>query len=155
MADYNHDQQEGVPATGDRRHTHGHGLDGVELRDADLEPQRGIRYVAWLFKGIAALMLLVMMAELSFALSVPAGGGVSTLLGESVRLLAFAGLLWGAADLALMLIKSHYDLRATRILLARQNTLLARLARPAPGAEAERDRQREEQQMVQLHREAQ
>lgn len=65
------------------------------------------------------------------------------LLGESVRLLAFAGLLWGAADLALMLIQSHYDLRATRILLARQNALMERVTgvrkepgtREAPGAD--------------------
>jgi hypothetical protein len=59
------------------------------------------------------------------------GPGVITgasLVGEAVRMLAFAGLLWGAADLALMLVHSHYDLRATRILLMRQGALLERVA---------------------------
>lgn len=142
-----------VPPTGDRRHTHSRGLDGVAIRDADLEPKRGIRYVAWLFKSIAGLMVVVMVAELTVALSDPMTGGAGTLLGESVRLLAFAGLLWGAADLALMLIQSHYDLRATRILLARQNALLARLAGTDAGGDDEAGH--EGQQPVQLHREAQ
>lgn len=142
-----------VPPGGDRRHTHGQGLDGVSVRDADLEPQRGIRYVAWLFKAIAALLVAVMVVELSVALSDPLPGSTGTLLGESVRLLAFAGLLWGAADLALMLIQSHYDLRATRILLARQNALLARLT----GADAVENETpaAEPRQKVHLHRGAQ
>lgn len=146
------DARTAVPPTGDRRHTHSHGLDGVAIRDADLEPKRGIRYVAWLFKSIAVLMVVVMLAELTVAFSDPLSGGTSTLLGEAVRLLAFAGLLWGAADLALMLIQSHYDLRATRILLARQNALLTRLAETAGVPQDETSR--EALQRVQLHREA-
>lgn len=117
-----------VPAVGDRRHARSGGLDGFAVRDADLEPKRGIRYVAWLFKTIAVLLLAVMVTELALALTDPASAGAGMLLGESVRLLAFAGLLWGAADLALMLIQSHYDLRASRILLARQNALMERMA---------------------------
>jgi hypothetical protein len=139
-----------APPDGDRRHTHSHGLDGVAIRDADLEPQRGIRYVAWLFKAIAILLVLVTAAEVIIALTSPLPGGTGSLLGEAVRMLAFAGLLWGAADLALMLIQSHYDLRATRILLARQNALLARIA-----GEGEHPTEGERTKQVQLHREAQ
>jgi hypothetical protein len=150
MADED-DADGGVPPGGERRHTRGHGLDGVSVRDADLEPKRGIRYVAWLFKGIAILLLVVMVVELSVALGDPLPGATGTLLGEAVRLVAFAGLLWGAADLALMLIQSHYDLRATRILLARQNALLARLTGAAEGEPAGVD----DRHAVKLHREAQ
>jgi hypothetical protein len=117
-----------TPAVGERRHTHGGSLEGLNVRDADLEPKRGIRYVAWLFKTIAVLLVAVMLTELGLALTDPGSAGAGMLLGESVRLLAFAGLLWGAADLALMLIQSHYDLRAARILLARQNSLMERVA---------------------------
>jgi hypothetical protein len=145
------DSTHNSPSSGDRRHTHSHGLEGIAVRDADLEPQRGIRYVARLFKGIAILLVLVTAAELILALTSPVPGGAGTLLGEAVRMLAFAGLLWGAADLALMLIQSHYDLRATRILLARQNTLLARLA----GDGSEHAGEDERPETVQLHREAQ
>lgn len=152
MVDVDDDARGAVPPGGDRRHTHGHGLDGVAVRDADLEPQRGIRYVAWLFKGIAVLLVIVTAIELFVALSDPIPGAAATLLGESVRLLAFAGLLWGGADLALMLIKSHYDLRAARILLARQNTLLARLSNTA---EPHDEPQTTETRQVHLHREAQ
>jgi hypothetical protein len=151
MVDVVDDARGAVPPGGDRRHTHGHGLEGVEVRDADLEPQRGIRYVAWLFKGIAILLVIVMAIELFVALADPIPGATATLLGEAVRLLAFAGLLWGGADLALMLIKSHYDLRAARILLARQNTLLARLSN---AAEPHDEPQSTETRQVQLHREA-
>lgn len=130
MPDTDDRARPGAPAVGDRRHTRGGSLEGLTVRDADLEPKRGIRYVAWLFKTIAVLLLAVMVTELTLALSDPASAGAGMLLGESVRLVAFAGLLWGAADLALMLIQSHYDLRATRILLARQNALMERVAGP-------------------------
>jgi hypothetical protein len=135
MPDTNDRTGADAPAVGDRRHTHGGSLEGLNVRDADLEPKRGIRYVAWLFKTIAVLLLAVMLTELGLALTDSESAGAGMLLGESVRLLAFAGLLWGAADLALMLIQSHYDLRATRILLARQNALMERVAgaREEPG----------------------
>lgn len=130
MPDTDDGARHGAPVVGDRRHTRGASLEGLTLRDADLEPKRGIRYVAWLFNTIAVLLLAVMVTELALAMTDPASAGAGMLLGESVRLLAFAGLLWGAADLALMLIQSHYDLRATRILLARQNALMERVAGP-------------------------
>ncbi|HEX6251618.1 MAG TPA: hypothetical protein VFZ56_09320 [Gemmatimonadaceae bacterium] len=138
MPDTDDGARPGAPVVEDRRHTRGASLEGLTLRDADLEPKRGIRYVAWLFKTIAVLLLAVMVTELALAMTDPASAGAGMLLGESVRLLAFAGLLWGAADLALMLIQSHYDLRATRILLARQNALMERVAgsreEPAQGS---------------------
>jgi hypothetical protein len=42
-------------------------------------------------------------------------------------------MLWGAADLALMLIESNHDLRATRILVGRLNGRVQRLEEVAAG----------------------
>lgn len=124
---------------GERRHANSAGPSGLPIRNDDVEPQRGIRYVAWLFKSIAGLLVIVLIVELWLALSDPAGFMTGALLGEAVRMIAFAGLLWGGADLALMLIHSHYDLRASRILLMRQTTLLERIAargvEDGPGAD--------------------
>jgi hypothetical protein len=80
---------------------------------------RGIRFIAWLFRGMAVLLVVLMILQLLSGLSgaVPASPGV--LFAEAVRLVIFAGLLWGAGDLAVLWIKSHYDIRASRILLAR------------------------------------
>jgi len=47
-------------------------------------------------------------------------GAIPTLLAEASRLIVFAGLLWGAGDLAMLLIEVGHDVRATRILLGRQ-----------------------------------
>jgi hypothetical protein len=115
-------------AAHERRHPRPTDPKGLPVRSDDIDPLRGIRYVAWLFKGIAVLLLGVTVLELGVALSGPGTITAASLIGEAVRMLAFAGLLWGAADLALMLVHSHYDLRATRILLMRQATLLERLA---------------------------
>jgi hypothetical protein len=94
-------------------------LAGVVVREEDIEPVKGIRVVAFLFRGMAILLLLLMVLQVAAGLSsaVPMSPGV--LFAESVRLVIFAGLLWGAGDLAVLWIKSHYDIRASRILLAR------------------------------------
>jgi hypothetical protein len=94
-------------------------LAGVFVREEDIEPVKGIRAVAFLFRGMAILLLLLMALQVASGLSsaVPMSPGV--LFAEAVRLIIFAGLLWGAGDLAVLWIKSHYDIRASRILLAR------------------------------------
>jgi hypothetical protein len=51
-----------------------------------------------------------------------------TILVEGTRIVVFAGLLWAAGDLAIMLIESNHDLRAVRILLGRLNGRMDRLA---------------------------
>jgi hypothetical protein len=125
MAEVSVLRQQERPAGSDRRHA---SPDMLPVRGADLEPQRGIRYVARLFKTIAVLLVVVMVFELALAAGEQLGPSIGVILGEAVRLLAFAALLWGGADLAVMLIKSHHDLRATRILLTRQTHMLERLA---------------------------
>jgi hypothetical protein len=45
----------------------------------------------------------------------------ANLLVEATRLIVFAGFLWAAGDIAVLLIESNHDLRASRILLGRLN----------------------------------
>ena len=103
----------------------------LPMRDEDWDPVRGIRVVAILLKSVAVILLLVMVAQIYFTLTDPSGMPVTpgTIMGEAVRLLAFAAFLWGGADLALMLTRSHHETRATRILMQRQNNLLSKILR--------------------------
>lgn len=63
------------------------------------------------------------------------GVAIPTLMVEATRLIVFAGLLWGLGDMALMLIESNHDQRATRILLGRINNKLEQALGPglSPG----------------------
>ena len=49
---------------------------------------------------------------------------VPVLLVEATRLIVFAGVLWGFGDIALMLIESNHDLRATRLMVWQLNALM-------------------------------
>ncbi|HEX6924046.1 MAG TPA: hypothetical protein VF167_01345 [Longimicrobiaceae bacterium] len=97
------------------------------VRDEDLEPHEGLRYIARLFKVLAVLLLLMLVFEVVIGLVQRGGDAVATLVVEATRLIVFAGFLWGAGDIALMLIESNHDLRATRILLGRLNAKMKRL----------------------------
>lgn len=97
------------------------------VRDEDLEPHEGLRYVARLFKVLAVLLLIMLVFEIVIGLVQQGGAAVATLVVEATRLIVLAGFLWGAGDIALMLIESNHDLRATRILLGRLNVKMQRL----------------------------
>ena len=94
-------------------------LAGVPVREDDVEPVKGIRRIAILFRGMAILLLLLMVLQILFAVTSTVPLSVGVVAAEAVRLMIFAGLLWGGGDLAVLFVKSHYDLRATRILTAR------------------------------------
>ena len=99
----------------------------MDVRDEDLEPHAGLRYIARMFKILAILLLLLMVAEIVMGLLQQGQEAIPQLLVQSTRLVVFAGLLWGAADMALMLIESNHDLRATRILVGRLNAKVQRM----------------------------
>ncbi|HWK89894.1 MAG TPA: hypothetical protein VNP72_07855 [Longimicrobium sp.] len=99
----------------------------MDVRDEDLEPHAGLRYIARMFKVMALLILLLFIAEIIMGLVREGQGAIPTLLIAGTRLVVFAALMWGAGDLALMLIESNHDLRATRILVGRLNGKVARL----------------------------
>ena len=106
-------------------------INGVSVREDDIEPVKGIRSIAILFRGMSIMLmvLLVMRIVFAFTSTVPASPGV--VFAEAVRLIIFAGLLWGFGALAVLAIKSHYDLRATRILNARMAFTLQQMAKTA------------------------
>jgi hypothetical protein len=92
-----------------------------QVREEDLEPHDGLRYIAKLFKTLALLLIFMMIAEVIIGLQQDGVNALGTLLVEATRLIVFAGFLWGAGDMAVMFIESNHDLRATRILLGRLN----------------------------------
>ena len=99
----------------------------MDVRDEDLEPHAGLRYIARMFKLLAILLILLLIAEIVLGLVQQGEQAIPQLLIEATRLIVFAGLLWGAADMGLMLIESNHDLRATRILVGRLNSRVQRL----------------------------
>src|SRR5438876_4174348 len=94
-------------------------LAGVVVREHDIEPLKGLRTIAFLFRGMAILLLILMALQVFFGVTSTVPISVGVLFANAVRLMIFAGLLWGIGDLAVLWVKSHYDIRATRILVAR------------------------------------
>jgi hypothetical protein len=105
----------------------GHELAGMPVRDDDIELTRGLYWVAILFRGMAGLLILLMVVQVANGLSSTVELSYGVLIAEAVRLVIFAGLLWGAGDLADLFVKSHYDLRATRILLGRLTHMVGQM----------------------------
>jgi hypothetical protein len=93
----------------------------MQVRAADLEPYVGLRYVAKLFRLMALILVLLLVAEVVTGLTTQGSTAIPTLLAEGSRLIVLAGLLWASGDLAILLIDIGHDVRATRILIGRQS----------------------------------
>ena len=106
-----------LAATGPRR-TLPEGL--FTVRSSDIEPYVGLRYLSKLFRLMAIILILLLVAEVITGFYAQGSTALPTLLGEASRLVVLAGLLWGAGDLAILLIDVGHDVRAARILLGRQ-----------------------------------
>lgn len=81
-----------------------------------------------LFRVMAGLLVLLTGLQVVNGLGTPLEISYGVLAAQALRLVIFAGLLWGAADLADLFVKSHRDLRAMRVLLGR----IAYLVGPPP-----------------------
>ena len=125
------DEETGMMTEAERRKRNKAAAARLPMRDEDWDHLRGIRIVAIVLKTVSIILVLVMIAQIYFTVTDPSGMPVTpgTIMGEAVRLLAFAAFLWGGADLALMLTRSHHETRATRILMQRQNNLLSKILR--------------------------
>ncbi len=99
-----------------------------EVRASDIEPYTGLGYLSKLFRLMAIILLLLLIAEVVTGIYTQGSGAVPTLLGEASRLIVLAGVLWGTGDLANLLIDVGHDVRAARILMAR----IAHAAKVAP-----------------------
>jgi hypothetical protein len=108
-----------------------------DVRATDLEPYVGLRYLSKLFKLMGVILGLLLVAEIVTGVVAQGSAAIPTLLGEASRLIVLAGLLWGVGDLAILLIDVGHDVRAARILLARQTHAVAgpvRRTEPANGS---------------------
>lgn len=92
----------------------------THVRASDIEPYIGLRYLSKLFRFMAIILVLLLIAETVTGIVKQGRAAVPTLLGEMSRLIVLAGLLWGTGDLAILLIDIGHDVRAARILLGRQ-----------------------------------
>ncbi|MGH7469892.1 MAG: hypothetical protein ACRENP_18240 [Longimicrobiales bacterium] len=102
----------------------------ARVREDDLEPHGGLRYIARLFKVLAVFLGFLLIAEIVIGLTQEGVQAIGTLLVQATQILVFAAFLWGAGDIALMLIGSNHDLRAVRILLGRINANLQQQQTP-------------------------
>ena len=94
-------------------------LAGITVREDDIETVKAIRAIAYLFRGMAVLLLLLAVVQVFSAVTATVQISIGVFVAEEVRLIIFAGLLWGFGDLAVLWIKSQFDIRATRILVTR------------------------------------
>lgn len=92
----------------------------TQVRASDLEPYVGLKYLSKLFRFMAIILLLLLVAEVVTGFIAQGREALPTLLAEVSRLIVLAGLLWGIGDLAILLIDVGHDVRAARILLSRQ-----------------------------------
>ena len=99
-----------------------------EVRASDIEPYTGLRYLSKLFRFMAIILVVLLIAEVATGLYTQGSAALPTLLGEASRLIVLAGVLWGTGDLAHLLIDMGHDVRAGRILMAR----IAHNAKVAP-----------------------
>jgi hypothetical protein len=128
-----------IDRLGDALKADGTQVEIPDIRQTDLEPYVGLRYLSKLFKLMAVILVLLLVAEVLTGLRTLGTAALPTLLGESSRLIVLAGLLWGVGDLAILVIDVGHDVRAGRILLARMNHALggatpARRVDPANGS---------------------
>lgn len=102
-------------------------MSGVVVREDDIETVKGIRAVVYLFRGMAILLLLLAAAQAVSAIAAAVPLSVGVVVAEEVRLIIFAGLLWVIGDLSVLWIKSHYDIRATKILVSRMEYMMRQM----------------------------
>jgi hypothetical protein len=103
------------------------------VRAEDIEPYIGLRYLSRLFKLMAVILILLIVAEVITGLVAQGTAAIPVLLGEVSRLIVLAGLLWGTGDFAILIIDVGHDVRAARILLGR---MAAHPREPRPTGEA-------------------
>jgi hypothetical protein len=101
-------------------------VSAASVRTADLEPYVALRYIAKLFKVLAALIMIMLLGEVVLGLVIDGRASVTTLLGEATRLLVLAAMLWAAGDIAVLIVDAGHDLRVARILLGRINAQMHR-----------------------------
>jgi hypothetical protein len=91
------------------------------IRAEDTEPYVGLQYVARLFKIVAMIVIVAIIAEVVAGLIYEGVGAGFNLLAEVIQGGVLAAMLWGAGDLTLLFIDVGHDVRAARVLLGRMS----------------------------------
>ncbi|HEX8211794.1 MAG TPA: hypothetical protein VF584_16585 [Longimicrobium sp.] len=110
------------------------------IRAEDTEPYVGLQYIARLFKIVSFLVLIAMVLEIVLGVAAEGLNALLPLLAEVVRAGVLAAILWGSADVVLLLIDLGHDVRASRVLLGR---ISARGEQQYGGKQRQRERPRE------------
>jgi hypothetical protein len=113
------------------------------IRAEDTEPYIGLQYVARLFKIVAMIVIVAIIAEVVAGLIYEGVGAGFNLLAEVIQGGVLAAMLWGAGDLTLLFIDVGHDVRAARVLLGRMSARMG--VNPGELMPRERDRDEEEQ----------
>jgi hypothetical protein len=117
--------------------------DEPHVRDRDLEPYTALLYIGRLFKVLSVLIVLAMVGELVLGVILEGSSSLGTFLGEAMRLVALAGLLWAGGDIVRLIIAVGHDLRVSRILLGRISTRFqSPSSAPSAPVSSERDGRR-------------
>jgi hypothetical protein len=89
------------------------------VRKTDIEPYTALKWVGTLFKSAAVFLAVAVVGEFVAGIRFEGLRALPILMGELARTTVFAVLMWGAGDLARLLITVGNDIRAERILLGR------------------------------------
>ncbi|HEX8363356.1 MAG TPA: hypothetical protein VF613_24765 [Longimicrobium sp.] len=89
------------------------------VRAEDTEPYIGLQYIARLFKIVSFLVLIALGLEMLLGIASDGASAILPLFAEIVQGGVLAAILWGAADVVLLLIDLGHDVRAERVLLGR------------------------------------
>ena len=95
--------------------------DPGQVRAEDTEPYIGLQYVARLFKIVAMIVIVAIIAEVVAGLMYEGAGAALNLFAEVIQGGVLAAMLWGAGDLTLLFIDVGHDVRAARVLLGRMS----------------------------------
>lgn len=104
-------------------------LAGVDVREEDVDSSTGLVIVGVVVRVAAVIILLLAAYEVYDWLRdpPPGGAGTSVIISDTVRLIVTAALLYAGANLADVIVKATHELRASRILLARQTYLMRQM----------------------------
>ena len=109
------------------------------VRAEDTEPYIGLQYIARLFKIVSFLVLIALGLEMLLGIASDGARAILPLFAEIVQGGVLAAILWGAADVVLLLIDLGHDVRAERVLLGR---ISARGEQQYGGGQRKRERER-------------
>ena len=108
------------------------------VRAEDTEPYIGLQYIARLFKIVSFMVLIALGLEILLGVASEGARALLPLFAEIVRAGVLAAILWGGADVVLLLIDLGHDVRAERVLLGR----ISARGEQRYGAQRERERER-------------